>query len=338
MSFKRFDPEDLVVSAESITQAAWEGSAPTLTTFFTSSAQVDANTGNYYYNIYAANPASNASASVQFGIAYADLDGSGSVNFNPLVDGVGASRVIYGQYRTLVLGDENSSFIFGDATGTYFHALSIERSVYREKLFTGFNLTLKSGSAAQTVHLTDNSNDVSSITFNDAGRVYQVVSGSNGSAYSGNGYTNASASYGLFLPDIGTILLNSEALSGTSGNGGIKLERDRSSNTNSFNPKYLYNALNEGGSFTMRSEETLTSDFVFVRARNSEFNYTENPSFISGSSGELIYPILVDSPQTFISSVGLYNDNNECVAVAKLSKPLQKDFTKELLLRVKLDF
>ena len=44
------------------------------------------------------------------------------------------------------------------------------------------------------------------------------------------------------------------------------------------------------------------------------------------------------SPQTYISSVGLYNDNNECVAVAKLSKPLQKDFTKELLLRVKLDF
>ena len=61
-------------------------------------------------------------------------------------------------------------------------------------------------------------------------------------------------------------------------------------------------------------------------------------SYISGSTGEIIYPVLVDSPQTFISSVGLYNDNNECVAVAKLSKPLQKDFTKELLLRVKLDF
>ena len=51
MSFKRFDPQDLVVSAESITQAAWEGSAPTITTFFTSSTQVAANTGNYYYNI-----------------------------------------------------------------------------------------------------------------------------------------------------------------------------------------------------------------------------------------------------------------------------------------------
>ena len=335
MSFKRFDPQDLVVSAESITQAAWEGSTPTITSFHTSSTQVAANTGNYYYNIYAANPATNASASVQFGIAYADLKGSGSTDFNVLVPGVGASRVIYGQYRTLVLGDENSPFIFGNHTGSYFHAISVERSVYREKLFTGFNLTLTSGS--NTVHLTDNSGDVSSITFNDAGRVYQVVSGSNGSAYSGTGYTTNSGSYGLFLPDIGTILLNTEALSGSSA-GAINLPVIRTSNSRGYNPKHLYDAINEGGGFTMRSEETLTSDFVFVRARNAEFNYTENPSYISGSTGELIYPILVDSPQTYISSVGLYNDANECVAVAKLSKPLQKDFTKELLLRVKLDF
>ena len=333
MSFKRFDPEDLVVSAESITQAAWEGGTPTLTSFHTSSTQVAANTGNYYYNIYAANPTTNASASVQFGIAYANLDGSGSADFNTLVPGVGASRVIYGQYRTLVLGDENSQFVFGDVTGSYFHALSIERSVYREKLFTGFNLTLVSGS--DTVHLTDNSGDISSITFNDAGRVYQVVSGSNGSAYTGNGYTPSSASYGLFLPDIGTILLNTSAITASSAEGGIGMVVSQSSNSKGLNPQYLYDSLS---SFTLRSEETLTSDFVFVRARNSEFNYTENPSYISGSTGEIIYPVLVDSPQTFISSVGLYNDANECVAVAKLSKPLQKDFTKELLLRVKLDF
>ena len=334
MSFKRFDPQDLVVSAESITQAAWEGSTPTLTTFFTQSAQVNGNTGNYYYNIYKDNPASSASASVQFGIAYANLDGSGSTDFNSLVPGVGASRVIYGQYRTLVLGDENSQFVFGDVTSSFFHAISVERSVYKEKIFTGFNLNLSGSSTMNVLHLTDNSNDVSSITFNDAGRVYQVVSGSNGSAYSGNGYTANSASYGLFLPDIGTILLNTTAISES-----IDMTVSQSSNSQGKNPQYLYNAFNgTGGSFTLRSEETLTSDFVFVRARNSEFNYTENPSFISGSTGELIYPILVDSPQTYISSVGLYNDNNECVAVAKLSKPLQKDFTKELLLRVKLDF
>jgi hypothetical protein len=41
---------------------------------------------------------------------------------------------------------------------------------------------------------------------------------------------------------------------------------------------------------------------------------------------------------TYVTTVGMYNDNNELLAVAKLSKPLQKDFTKEALVRVKLDF
>tara|TARA_Y100000034_G_C6903623_1_gene418694 strand:+ start:3408 stop:4430 length:1023 start_codon:yes stop_codon:yes gene_type:complete len=340
MSYQRFDPQDLVISAESITQAAWSGNAPTLTTFFSSSTQTSANTGKYYWDIYKNDPTSNTSASVQFAVTYGDKLGSGSVNFNPLVDGVGASRVIYGQYRTLILGDENAQFVFGAYTGSTFYAISVDRSRYKEKIFPGFNLTLTSGS---TIHLTDNSKDVSSITFNDAGRVFQVVSGSGGSAFSGvntNGYTTNSGSYGLFLPDIGTILLNSDAIctNGSGTPGAISMSISKSSNSEGLNPRSLYDSIKTGANFTMRSEETLTSDFVFVRARNADFNYTENPSFISGSSGEIIYPILVDNPQTFITTIGLYTDGGELVAVAKLSKPLQKDFTKELLVRVKLDF
>jgi len=76
---------------------------------------------------------------------------------------------------------------------------------------------------------------------------------------------------------------------------------------------------------------------VFVRVKNTEFNYSTNPSIISGS-GEFIYPSLVSNPQTFPTTVGMYNDNNELLAVAKLSKALPKDFTKEALIRVKLDF
>jgi len=47
---------------------------------------------------------------------------------------------------------------------------------------------------------------------------------------------------------------------------------------------------------------------------------------------------MIYSPVTYITTVGLYNDSNELLAVAKLSKPLQKDFTKETLVRVKLDY
>ena len=91
-------------------------------------------------------------------------------------------------------------------------------------------------------------------------------------------------------------------------------------------------------SFTLNSQETVTSDYVFVRPRSSEFNYSENPSFISGSTGEVIYSDFINNPQVYITTVGLYNDTNELPAVAKLSRPLLKDFTKEALIRVKLDF
>jgi hypothetical protein len=116
-------------------------------------------------------------------------------------------------------------------------------------------------------------------------------------------------------------------------------------NTAANNPSKLYSAISGSGvvagvtnQFELNSQETITSDFVFVRTKNSEFNYTENPSFISGSSGEVIYSYFIDNPQTFPTTVGLYNDGNELLAVAKMSRPLQKDFTKEALIRVKLDF
>ena len=47
---------------------------------------------------------------------------------------------------------------------------------------------------------------------------------------------------------------------------------------------------------------------------------------------------MVNNPQSYITSVGLYNDTNDLLAIAKLSKPLLKDFTKEALIRIKLDY
>ena len=108
--------------------------------------------------------------------------------------------------------------------------------------------------------------------------------------------------------------------------------------TDQVNTEAFFTAISGGASFLANSQENLTSDFVFVRARNSEFNYSANPSFISGSTGAVLYTEFINAPQTFISTVGLYNDENELLATAKLSKPLVKDFTKETLIRVKLDF
>lgn len=339
MSFKRFDQEDVVISAESITAPLWSDDAIALTSFFTSSTQIGGVAGDYYYDIYQTG-SSLAGARTQFSIAYADKQGSGSIPFNSSVVGKSPSSSVYGQYRTLVLGDEESAFTFGTVNSDYFYVVSVDRARYKEKLLPGtFNLTLATTGSAIT--LIDNSTAVSTITYTDAGRVFELVSGSiaNGiyKTNNSNGYTVASGSYGKYLPDVGIIILNGTALDAPVSSGGLDLHTDRSTPPATSNILKFYNTLVKGSYFRAQSEETISSNYVFVRARNSEFNYSTNPSLITGS-GEIRYNVMINSPQSYITTVGLYNDNNDLLAVAKLSRPLLKDFTKEALVRIKLDY
>jgi|TARA_R110002012_G_scaffold278730_1_gene466468 hypothetical protein len=344
MSFNRLEADDFVVSAQAQTQTCWTNNLPVLTSFFTQSNQISTETGKYYVTVFDQNPTGSAAAA-QFEIAYGNSTGGGALAFNQnAAPGVSPASTIYGQYRTLVLEDENSDFVFGGVTGSSIYALSIERSAYKQALFPGsLNLTLSSsiGAGNTTLKLTDDSNMVNVPTYYGTMRAYQVISGSDGYSYNsgsgGSGYTVSSGSYGLFLPDIGTVLLNGDALDLNSAEG-LNLGTITTSNTNGDNPLRLLGTVQSGSNFGLNSEETITSDFVFIRARNSEFNYSENPSYISGSTGEVIYDYFINNPQTYITTVGMYNDSNELIAVAKLSKPLNKDFTKEALIRVKLDF
>lgn len=340
MSFKFLDPEDITISAESIVAPAWSNQTPTLTAFYTASSQATVN--RYYYDIY--QTASNATgAAVQFSIAYGNRKGSGSQNITPTENGKSPSSVIYGQYKTLVNGDEDTDFLFGDVTPNSIFVISVNRGRYKEKLMPGtFNLKLQSGSVV--LNLIDNSQVLTSVSYTDSGRVFEIISGSNGIPFIGIselGYTEEAGSYGKFLPDIGVIILNAEALKAPFGQGGLGMttvnESSATSLTTSPNLSAFYNIIKLGGSFTLQSEETVTSNYVFVRVRNSEFNYSTNPSIITGS-GELRYDVLVNSPQCYITTVGMYNDNNDLLGVAKLSRPLLKDFTKEALIRIKLDY
>lgn len=341
MSFKRFDTEDIVISADSITAPAWSDNAVTLSTFFTNTAQTNGDSGKYYYNVYNKTTSDSTSA-IQFSVAYGQVDGSGSKPIDAGVAGFSPSAVIYKQYRTLVNGTEETNLSFGTTTSDSIYAISVERARYKEKLLPG-SLTLKLGTVFGELSLTDDSNYVATTTFSDAGRVYNLISGSAGTRYSGTGtdgvygYTQNSGSYGLLLPDAGLILLSGLALDQPVANGGIDFTTYTGVASDKVNIDKIFAAVSGSANFQLRSEETLSSNYVFVRARNSEFNYSTNPSNITGS-GELRHDIMVDSPQAYVTAVGLYNDNNDLLAVAKLSRPLLKDFTKESLIRIKLDY
>jgi len=357
-AFTEFANSDIINSVDSQTGTLWSGNQPRLTEMYTSSVQSSSNSGQYYIHVYQT-ASTDSTAAVQFDIAYADEQGSGSLDYNALVTGKSPSSTIFGQYQNIALGDDTDPFIFGNYSSSYFYAIAIERARYKESLALGVMSLSLSGSSGtgpaspaagggETLHLTDNSRISTGNVFGNAGRVYQVVSGSEGAVYTGlnsNGFTPDSGSYGLFLPDVGIVLLNAAALDGDqpfATDGGISLGTLRNPNQNDNNMSRLNGAISQsvfsGNFFRLNSQETLASDFYFVRAQNSEFNYSSNPSFVSGSTGQVLWNTMYNNPQTFITTVGLYNDSNELCAVAKLSRPLVKDFTKELLVRVKLDY
>jgi hypothetical protein len=312
MSFKRFDAEDLVISADSITAPVWSTGAPTLSTFFTSSTQYATN-NQYYVEVYQTGSDLDGAA-VQFSLAYADKLGSGSLLYNGDVAGKSPTSTTYGQYRTLVFGDEDTDFTLDAATLENFYIVSIDRARYKEKLLPGtFEITTDQGT------FIDDSSERTTLTYCDAGRLYKIKAGTI------SGGVSNSAERGYFLPDIGTIIMEDSTI----GTAAV-----RGDDNNDENVQKFYNDLVR---IRLNSEETVSSQYAFVRVRNSEFNYSTNPSNITGS-GDLRHDIMINSPQSYVTTVGLYNDNNDLLGVAKLSRPLLKDFTKEALVRIKLDF
>ena len=84
MSFKRLEADDFVISADSISATLWSNNSPTLNNFFTSSVQALGSSGNYYLNVFVT---SSNTASSEFAITYGNSAGSGSANYNNLVNG-----------------------------------------------------------------------------------------------------------------------------------------------------------------------------------------------------------------------------------------------------------
>ena len=123
--------------------------------------------GMFYIDVYNA-VTSSTTSEVQFSLAYGNHLGSGSPDFTNDTGslGVGASRVIYGQYRNLVFENETSKFKFGDHTPEGIYVINVNRSRYKQRLSPGsLNLHI-SGSpvegtgsvdANDIIHLTDDS-------------------------------------------------------------------------------------------------------------------------------------------------------------------------------------
>jgi hypothetical protein len=346
--YKNFGQFDTVnAKVEVVTTGLWSGESGSLTTFNTSSTQVGATSGDYYYNIYDKNPNSNVDAEVQFAVAYGHVDGSGSVSLANDSDALLVTRATYAQYRSILLNPDDTKFSFEDDNGVLqdansIYAINISRARFREKMDPGnWSLTLTGDDGTFT--FIDDSGKKFGDSYGKAGRVFKVVHGDLNLGTETEATITSTTSpsghgYGLFYPDRGIIILNPTALQDKLGDvASGTLVGDLGVNAEKQNHKRLLEAIVAGGGFDARRTENVSTQHFFVRATNREFNYSNNPTYVD-ANGDFAEPTFETDPKTFITTVGLYNPSNELVAVAKTSQPIAKSFDKEVLIKVKLSF
>ena len=357
--FTRFDlGSDVIENQKTIvTSGLFANNAATMSMMYTGSNTVSQK--KYYYEVYDKDPVDVTASSI-FSVAYGHRLGSGSAGPGTLNDS--PTRAIYSQYRLLLLNPDDTTFTFADGSnGDSIYAINFNRARLKDKLDQGnweIFLTNLSGSfVAQQYHtgsnvkalkskvisLIDDSGDLQeTYQVTSAGRVFNVVSGS----LLGGIYNPSSPMYfGLAYPEMGIIILN-----------GVKLDSQLSFNTVTGSGEDENDAAGDNawklvtamsGALDMdrqdyalqaRNAETVTSTHYFVRVKNGEYNFSNNPTFTTGSLGDFSQPTFVGDPRTYITTVGMYNDRQELLAVAKLSQAIQKSFSNEALIKVKLDF
>ena len=92
---------------------------------------------------------------------------------------------------------------------------------------------------------------------------------------------------------------------------------------------------------TFQNVTNINSTLIFARAQADEFNYSSNPTFTDNTNRIVVIDVGQEDTQqsfTYVTSVGMYDANDNLLAVAKLSRPVQKSPERDLTFRVRLDF
>lgn len=363
MIFSQFNADDIVVGRiNQVSTGLFSNNLYVSQSFLNTSSQAnslvgvnqwDVKNGQYYIDVY-------YNSDVYFSIAYGDYQGSGSSQYNTTsaagVSGqtlTNETKVIYSQYKNILLqpGDEYFSFASGGINTSIdseaIFAINFSSDKMKDQIDPGnFMITFK-GTNGEFSFIDDSS------VINKKQNVYNLIRGSivNGVPvpYLENG-TVVYSGIGLFYPTNGIVILNSINLDKIVGINSLLQTRPNNSTSTSFNNYWrawsrdLFRSIkNSSKPMAVRNSEFVPSTNYFVRVKNKEFNYTNNPTFVSDGTdgltkGTIIHQELINNPTTYITTIGLYDINNELLAVGKVSTPVKKSFDSELLIKVKIDF
>lgn len=148
-------------------------------------------------------------------------------------------------------------------------------------------------------------------------------------------------SFGRVYPNHGIIVLSGKKLDG------LGLNTNRSIDKNGYNTYRLYHSMEmvlkenltdlsgDALAFYARGVDIKRSARYFVTLKNSHLNFSNNPTYVTGSEGEIVDSFLRQN-KSYFSSIGLYNDEKQLLAIGKISKPIMSSLTDEMLFTVKV--
>lgn len=347
------------------TKGLWSSNVASLKTFHLSSAQ-NAASKEYYLQVWMSSSL-NTKENEMFSIAYGNINGSGSKYVTTAYDVVGQasdtpSRAIYSQYKLMCLDETEQKFTLenGDEIN-HFYAININRNRFGDKLDPGnfeiniaelngssFANNLYTGSNVEVspsnyvISLIDDSLDaIDQYEYSEKpAKIRNLVSGS---LASGIFEPLTPHYYGKVYPDNGTIIISAEKL-----DENVSFNTVVATNTDGQNANKLFTAMsgsafNLDKGFIARAVQIKHQQSIFIRVNSDEMNYSNNPTFVNsdatkGRIGKPYFDSFMYNPHVYVTTIGLYNDNKDLLAVAKLSKPLQKSFNSELSITVKLEY
>ena len=337
-----------------------------LTCYATSSLQ-STSSKEYYYQITDCEECDRIN---YFGVAYGHVNGSGS-KMSGYESNDSPTRAIYSQASLITLDPPQTKFGFFENAvetlsdqvyiinfnrdaivnkldpGNFEIGLSeLNGGAYANNLFTGSNVQISSSNKVLT--FIDNSNDLTeeiSCT-NEYGDVYYyLISGSlaDGAHSTGIGTEETNATfktYGIVYPNSGLIILDARKL-----NEELSFNSVTGSNIAGDNAFKLYKSIVGAADLNYpmkaRNINNKTTNHYFIRVSANMANYSNNPTFVlanptNQTTGIIRNECFKTEPVTYITTIGLYNNSRELLAIAKLSRPLMKTPNVDLLIKIRL--
>jgi hypothetical protein len=326
-----------------------------LNTFHTAS---NTDNSHYYLRVLSA-PENEKNSNFMFDIMYAHISGSGSKYNHDNFTVTYPAKTIYRNYLMEYFDKIDGKIPFKNGkNGDYFYAINFNTELYPEMIDPGNiqihlapitsnpNQLYNTGSnfypntSSNIMYsLIDDSNDTTGLRTleNDIKEYYYLVSGSLNDGIYGESSDDA---WGIIFPRKGIIILDGVVLdqscslntvtASIAGDNIRKFFMTISGSCNTTDNRSIT------GSWYARASEEVVTQTYFCRINQNEFNYSNNYTYVSGSNNLLKYPYFMDSPISYITSVGLYNDNYELIAIGKLPKPILKKSNEEHIIQVRL--